>query len=47
MIFDSSDLQCGHVVVSRNAADVGPDAIFDFRDNPGLPILSAESEMVM
>jgi hypothetical protein len=47
MIFDPPDLERSHLVMSGDAADVGPNAIFDFRDNPWFTILGAESEVVM
>ena len=47
VILDSSNLERSHLVKSRDAADVGPDAILDFRYNPRFPILRAEGEMVM
>jgi hypothetical protein len=47
MIFDSSNLECNHLVMSGDAAYVSPNAIFDFGDNPRFPVLGAEGEMVM
>ena len=47
VIFDSANLKCSHLVMSGDATDVFPNAIFDFTDNPGFPILDAEGEMVM
>jgi hypothetical protein len=47
MIFDSSDLKGRHLVMSSDAADEGPDAIFDFCSDPGFATLGTEGEMVM
>src|SRR6266850_6333686 len=47
MIFDSSDLKGSHLVMSGDATDVGPNAIFDFFCEPRFPILGAEREMIM
>jgi len=43
MIFDSSDLERSHLVLSSDAADVSPDATFDLLPDPGFAILGAEN----
>ncbi len=47
VIFNPSDLKRSHLVLSSDAADVGPNAFFKLGEDPRFSILGAESEMVM
>ena len=47
VILNAADLNCRHLVFARDSSDIRPHAIFDFGDDPGLAILSAEGEMIM
>src|SRR5215510_15217240 len=47
MIFDTAHLYSGHLVLSRNAADIFPDALFDFGLDVVGAILSAENDVVI
>ena len=47
VVFNATYLERLHLVFSRNAAQLLPDAVFDPRMNPALSILGAEHEMEM
>src|SRR5262245_22525618 len=47
MIFDSAHLYSGHLDLSSNAADIFPDALFDFGLDIVPAILSAENNVVI
>jgi len=47
MVFDTTNLERGHLVLSPDPADVGPQTRFDLRQNPWFAILRAEGEMVI
>jgi hypothetical protein len=46
-IFDSTDLQCLHLILFGDAAKIGPDALLNVRCYPGLPLLRAEDDVIM
>src|SRR2546428_13923017 len=47
VIFDTADLERGHLVLSCDAAYVRPDASFDCRYNPRLAVLGAEGKVIV
>jgi hypothetical protein len=46
MIFHSADLQCGHIMRPRDAANVSPDSILDFPVYKFLPVFCAENDVI-
>ena len=46
MIFDTANLQSRAFVFSRDAANIRPNSIFNFRINPSLTIFRAENKMI-
>lgn len=47
VIFHAADLNGMESVFFGNAANISPDPVLDFRDDPSLTVLGAEDEMVM
>src|SRR6185503_12887486 len=47
MVFNPADEERLHVVVSRDTAQIGPDARFDLGANPRFAVLRAEDDVVM
>ena len=47
MIFNSTDAQRLHVVVTGDSAEVGPDARLDVRSDPAFAVFGAEFDVLM
>lgn len=46
VILNPANLQSGHFMMASDAADVFPDAIFNFRFDEGCAILRAENDVI-
>ena len=47
MVLDAANLNRRHIILSSDAPDVFPDALFDAGMNPGMAIFGAEDDVVM